>query len=122
MDTTILTLGRILFGGYFLFNAYNHFANLAMMSGYAQSKGIPSATLAVGGSGLLLAIGGLSIIFNFFPIVGLAALFLFLLPVTFLMHAFWKVQDPMAKMGEMVNFSKNLALLGAVIILMAAHI
>jgi putative oxidoreductase len=122
MENTILTLGRIIFGGYLLFNAYNHFSNLTMMSGYAQSKGIPSAKLAVAGSGLLLAIGGLSVILNIVPIVGLAALVLFLLPVTFIMHAFWKVQDPMAKMGEMVNFSKNLALLGAVIILLAAHI
>lgn len=122
MESTVLTLGRIIFGGYFLFNAYNHFANLAMMSGYAQSKGIPSAKLAVAGSGMLLAIGGISVIFNLFPIVGLAALALFLLPVTLLMHAFWKVQDPMARIGEMVNFTKNLALLGAVIILLASQI
>jgi hypothetical protein len=35
------------------------------------------------------------------------------------MHAFWKVQDPTAKMGEMVNFMKNIALLGAVLIFLA---
>jgi hypothetical protein len=35
------------------------------------------------------------------------------------MHAFWKVQDPTVKMGEMVNFMKNIALLGAVLIFLA---
>jgi hypothetical protein len=35
------------------------------------------------------------------------------------MHTFWKIQDPMAKMGEMINFTKNIALLGAVLILLA---
>jgi hypothetical protein len=38
------------------------------------------------------------------------------------MHALWKVQDPTAKMHEMVNFTKNLALLGAILILLAHQI
>jgi putative oxidoreductase len=122
MEHPVLLIGRILFGGYFVFGAFNHFNHLSMMAGYAQSKGIPSAKLAVAGSGVLLAIGGLSVIFNVYPLVGLAALLLFLVPVTFTMHAFWKIQDPMAKMGEMVNFSKNLALLGAVTMFLASVI
>jgi len=50
------------------------------------------------------------------------ALVLFLLPVTYMMHAFRKIQDPMVKMGEMVNFMKNHALLGAVLILLSASV
>ena len=119
MENMLWYLGRLLFGGYFLFGAYNHFANIGMMSGYVHSKGIPAAKLAVGGSGVLLLIGGLSVLLNMYTAIGVAALVLFLLPVTFMMHAFWKVQDPGAKMGEMVNFTKNLALLGAVLIMVA---
>jgi uncharacterized membrane protein YphA (DoxX/SURF4 family) len=122
MESIVLYLGRILFGGYFLFNAFNHFSRLEMMAGYAQSKGVPSAKLAVAWSGAFLAIGGISLLFNVLPVLGLAALVLFLAPVTFMMHAFWKVQEPMAKMGEMVNFTKNLALLGAVLVLLAQHL
>ena len=122
MESTILILGRVLFGGYFLFNAFNHFSNLSMMTGYARSKGVPSPKLAVAGSGVLLTIGGISVIFNVFPLSGLSALVLFLVPVTFMVHAFWKVQEPMARMGEMVNFTKNLALLGAVVIFLAAQL
>ncbi len=122
MHSVVLYLGRILFGGFFIMNGYNHFANLTMMAGYTQSKGVPAAKPAVAISGLLLLIGGLSTLFNFYPEIGLAALVLFLLPVTFLMHAFWKVQDPMAKMGERVNFMKNLALLGATLMFAAAFL
>lgn len=122
MESTILLIGRILFGGYFLFNAFNHFSNLSMMAGYTQSKGVPAPKLAVAGSGILLAIGGISVIFDVFPVVGLSALALFLVPVTLMMHAFWKVQEPIARMGEMVNFTKNLAILGAVVILLASKI
>jgi putative oxidoreductase len=111
-------LGRLLLGGYFLYNAYNHFANATMMAGYAQSKGVPSAKAAVIGAGILLAIGGLSILINEYLTIGLIALVLFLVPVTFMMHAFWKAQDPGARMGETVNFAKNTALLGAVLIML----
>jgi putative oxidoreductase len=118
LEDLLWYLGRLLLGGYFLYNAYNHFANLTMMAGYAQSKGVPSAKEAVLVSGILLAIGGLSVLFNTYLTIGLLALVLFLIPVTIIMHAFWKVQDPGARMGEMVNFAKNLALLGAVLIML----
>ena len=119
METTILYLGRILLGGYFIYGGFNHFKMLDMMSGYAQSKGVPMPKLLVAFSGVLLCVGGLSVLFNFLPSVGLVALVLFLIPVTLSMHPFWKVQDPTVKMGEMVNFMKNIALLGAVCILLS---
>lgn len=119
METALLYLGRILFGGYFAYNGFNHFKMLDMMAGYAKSKGAPIPKLSVAFSGLLLGAGGLSVLFDFLPNVGLSALVIFLIPVTFIMHAFWKVQDQTAKMHEMINFMKNLALLGAVRILLA---
>ena len=122
METSLLYLGRIFFGGYFVFSGFNHFKMLNMMSEYAKSKGAPLPKVSVAVTGLLLLVGGGSILFNVLPSIGLIALVLFLVPVTFIMHAFWKIQDPMAKMGEMVNFTKNFALLGAVLILLAHKI
>lgn len=119
MESTISILGRLLLGGYFVYSGFNHFAMINMMAGYAQSKGVPAPKAAVGFSGLLLLIGGLSILLGAYPTIGIIALALFLVPVTFMMHAFWKVQDPMAKMHEMVNFMKNVALLGAALTLLA---
>jgi len=115
----IFLLGRILFGGVFIFYGINHFRGLNMMSGYAGSKGVPYPKLAVAGSGVLLLIGGLSVITGFQPTIGLAALVLFLVPVSLTMHAFWKVDDPQAKMAESINFLKNTGLLGAALMLLA---
>ncbi len=112
-------IGRIIVGAYFLFNAFNHFTRVNMMAGYAGSKGVPAPKLAVLGSGVLLLIGGLSILTGFQPIIGVIALVVFLLPVTFMMHNFWAVKDPMQKVGEMVNFLKNLALLGSALMFLA---
>jgi len=119
MEAALLYIGRILFGGYFIFGGINHFTKLEMMSGYAKSKGAPSPKLSVAFSGLLLLIGGVSVLLNILPVIGFISLVLFLVPVTLIMHAPWKVEDPQTKMGETVNFMKNFALVGAVLILLA---
>jgi putative oxidoreductase len=112
-------LGRLLFGGFFLYNAYNHFTSVQNMTAYAQSKGVPSPKGAVIVSGIVLVIGGFCVLFDVYLTVGLIALVVFLLPVTVMVHAFWKIHDPMARLGERVQFGKNLALLGAVLIMLA---
>jgi len=47
------------------------------------------------------------------------AIVLFLLPTSFMMHNFWAVQDPMQKMGEMINFTKSMALAGSALMFLA---
>lgn len=118
MDVLFL-VGRIIVGAYLLFNASNHFGQLGMMSQYAAAKKVPAPTAAVIISGLLLVIGGLSILLGIYVIIGIAALVLFLLPVTLMMHNFWAVEDPQAKQLEMVNFTKNMALMGSALMFLA---
>jgi putative oxidoreductase len=112
-------IGRIIAGGYFLMGGFNHFKNLGMMTGYAKMKGTPAPAVAVGGTGVLLLLGGFSLLLGYQPIVGIALLIVFLLGVSFNIHNFWTVQDPMMKMGEMVNFMKNMWLIGLLLMLVA---
>ncbi len=118
MDALFI-LGRVIFGGYFIFNGINHFLRLKMMSEYSKMKGVPFAQAAVSVAGILLLIGGGTILLGAYVRLGVAALVLFLLPVSLMMHNFWKIQDPQMKMGEMINFMKNMAILGAVLMLLA---
>lgn len=118
MDYLFL-LGRILLGGFYLYSSFHHFRGLEGMSGYAGSQGVPYPKLAVGGSGALLLIGGLSILLGFLPVIGVIAVVLFFIGVTPVMHAFWKISDPQAKAAQRVNFTKNIALLGAALMLLA---
>ena len=117
MDILFL-VGRILFGGYFLMMGVNHFMKAGMLRGYAQSKGVPAPAMAVAVGGVLLLAGSLSVLFGVYVIWGLWALVVFLVPVAFKMHDFWTVEDPQAKMAEMTNFLKNIALAGAVLMMM----
>jgi len=106
-------IGRIILGVYYLFNASNHFMRLEMMAGYTGSKGVPMPKLFVVVTGVLLTLGGLSILTGFQPTIGVILLIIFFLPVTFIMHNFWAVEDQMAKMGEMTNFVKNMGLMSS---------
>jgi putative oxidoreductase len=114
----LFLLGRLIFGGFFVFNGINHFRNQEGMSQYAAAKGVPAADTAIPVSGALLLAGGLSVMAGLKPRQGLAALLGFLVPVTLTMHRFWEVEEPQQRMNEMINFSKNLALIGATMMML----
>jgi len=114
MDMVFL-IGRIILAVYLLYGGFNHFKRLGMMSDYSKMKEVPVPSVAVALTGLMLILGGLSILLGAYPVVGIVLLVVFLIPVSFMMHNFWKVQDPQMKMGEKANFLKNMALLRAIL-------
>ncbi len=111
-------LGRLIFGGFFLYNGINHLKERKSLAQYAQSKNVPQAEAAVVASGIGLIAGGTSILLGIKPKFGAAAIAGFLVGVSPVMHNFWKIEDPAQRMNDMINFSKNLALLGGALALM----
>jgi putative oxidoreductase len=111
--------GRIIVAVFFLKSAYGHFKNLEGMSGYAGAKGVPAPQAAVAGTGALLLLGGLSLLLGVYPVIGIGLLVIFLLGVSFSMHAYWKIADPQQRVGEQVNFEKNIALLGSLLMFLS---
>jgi len=109
-------LGRAVFGGYFLYNGINHFVQRRNLAGYAEMKGVPKPDLAVELSGAMMIAGGLSLLTGYRPKIGSALITAFLAGVSPQMHAFWKESDPQQRQGEMVNFMKNVALVGAALL------
>jgi putative oxidoreductase len=120
MDVVAL-IGRILFVALFLGSAFGHLTQSEAMAGYAKSRGVPQAKLAVLGSGVLILVGGLLVLLGLWMDLGALLLVVFLVPTAFLMHAFWKETDPMAKQTEMVAFQKDIALAGAALIIFALY-
>ena len=111
-------LGRILFGGFFLYNGINHLRQAKSMGPYAESKGVPSGELAVELTAIPLIAGGASILLGVKPKLGALAILGFLAGVSPVMHDFWSQDDPNQKMNQMVNFMKNMALAGGALALM----
>jgi uncharacterized membrane protein YphA (DoxX/SURF4 family) len=117
-DTAFLA-GRLVFGLVLGFMGLNHFTGVEEMSGYAESKGVPAPRLAVIGSGLVLVGGGLSLALGVYPLAGAAALAVFFLGMTPVMHDFWSVSDPEQRQAEMTDFLKNATMLGATLVFVA---
>ena len=111
----VVLLGRLFFATIFLMAGPNHFTKQAI--GYAASQGVPLASIAVPVSGLLAIIGALSILLGYRAKVGAWLITLFLIPVTFMMHKFWTVSDPMMAQIQMVMFMKNIAMLGGALVI-----
>jgi putative oxidoreductase len=104
-------LARVLFGAVLAFTGLNHFQNAESMIGYAQSKGIPMASIGVPVSGGLLMAGGLGIVLGVYPTLAAGALAVFLVGATPTMHDFWNAPEEQYQ-NEFNNFLKNVALLG----------
>jgi putative oxidoreductase len=115
----LLLIGRLIFGGFFIYSGVNHFIGFQMMTQYAKMKGVPFPAFAQGVTGLLVLLGGLSILFGIYPYIGILLLVIFLLPVSLMMHNFWTLKDPQLRMADKVNFLKNMALLGAMLMFLA---
>ena len=108
---------RIMIGMFFLMAGFNHLRNLSRMGQYAQAKGTPAPQLAVAGAGVVLLLGGTSVLLGAFPTVGIALLILFLLGASFQIHTYWKEKDAQARQADKINFMKNMALVGALLMI-----
>jgi uncharacterized membrane protein YphA (DoxX/SURF4 family) len=118
---SVFLVGRILVGCYYLSGAFNHFANLHAMARYTAMHGVPAPELAVLVAGALLAVAGVTLLLGVFPEVGVAALILFFVPVTLVMHAFWRDIDPGMRQVDVIQFGKNIGLLGSTLMFLAVR-
>ena len=115
----IFIVGRILFALIFINSGFAHFAQREAMTGYAQFKKVPAAKLAVPLTGLMILVGGLSVVLGFWADLGALLLAAFLVVSAFMMHNFWTIDDANQKMNETVAFFKNLSMAGAALIIFA---
>jgi putative oxidoreductase len=112
-------IGRIIFSAFWLMSASDHFTKLDDMSQYAKAKGVPFPKVAVAGTGVLELLGGASMLLGVYPAVGIILLIVFMLGATFQMHTFWTVTDPQMKQADLIHFLKNMAITGALLMLLA---
>lgn len=113
----LFLIGRIILGLFFVNSGFNHFSNLGMIAGYAGSKKILAPKFSTFISGLFLLFGGLSILLGIYQVIGIFLIIAFLLPAAFFVHNFWALSKEQ-KPTEKINFMKNLALVGALLMLL----
>jgi uncharacterized membrane protein YphA (DoxX/SURF4 family) len=115
----IYGLGRAIFGGFFLYNGINHLKNTDVLEGYAAAKQVDYPRLSVQGTGALMTAAGAGLILGLNPKVAALGVVGFLAVTSAKMHDFWNSEDPQQRQADLIHFSKNMALLGAAVALMA---
>jgi putative oxidoreductase len=116
----LAVLGRVMLSTIFLMSAVGnkipHFKDVADLMGL---KGIPAPQLMLVGAIVFLIAGSLSIILGFKSRIGATLLLIFLVLATYYFHDFWKATDPAAAQEQMIQFMKNLGLMGAMVLIIA---
>jgi uncharacterized membrane protein YphA (DoxX/SURF4 family) len=117
-DQVAFLIGRIVVGGMYASAGVANLFDLDAKAALVASKGVFEPKALVFLASLLLVIGGFSILTGLRPQIGVAALALFLIPVSLIMHNFWAFEG-MQWIAEMRAFMGNLGLLGSALMFLA---
>ena len=112
----LVLAGRILFGGLMVYAGIMDLVDIKLMAQITGSKGMPLPTLSVAVAAIILILGGLSILANYRIKIGVLLIWIFLVPVTLIIHNFWAFDDPAARGNEMAHFLKNILILAGVLV------
>ena len=116
----VTVTGRVLLCVIFLMAAVgskiSHFSEVAQLM---ASKGIPAPTLMLAGAIVFLLAGSLSVITGYRARIGASLLLVFLVLATYFFHNFWAIADAHARQEQMIQFMKNLSIMGAMLFIIA---
>jgi putative oxidoreductase len=113
----IFVIGRVLFSLIFARSGLQHLRDDGTMAGYAKAKGAPAPNLTVPLTGVMILAGAISIALGLWADVGALLIVAFLIPTALIMHAYWKLDDPQERAMDAAHFYKDVALLGAAIVI-----
>ena len=114
----VTVLGRIMLSTIFLMSAVgNKIPNFNTVAGYMESEGVPLPRVMLAGAIVFLIVGGWSVILGFKARWGAGMLLVFLILATFFFHDFWTFAEAQRQQTETIQFMKNLALMGAMLLI-----
>jgi putative oxidoreductase len=120
MNAILNILGRFFLIVIFLMSAVgNKIPNFGSTAKYMASEGVPMAPLLLVGAIVFLIVGSLSILVGYKARIGATLLLVFLVLATYWFHDFWTVEEAGAKQMQTIAFMKNLALMGAMLMIIA---
>jgi putative oxidoreductase len=113
-------IGRIIISSIFIFSAKGILTNFSGTVTFTKAAGITIGTeFLVAAAVIMEIIGILSLITGYKVEIGSLALLIFIIPVTFIFHQFWKLsgQEAMTQLGY---FFSDLGLTAGILILLSS--
>ena len=109
-------LGRIMLAAIFLMSAVmNKIPHFLDTADRMTEQGIPYSPIMLGGAIVFLITGSISIILGYKTRIGATLLLVFLIPATYYFHDFWTFEREMDIQIQQIQFMKNIALMGAML-------
>ena len=110
-------VGRLILAWFFLSQAIFYAGQWDATVQLMALKGIPVAPVLLTLSLIVIFLGGLSLVLGFQTRHGAVLLFGFTIVVSVAMHNFWMVQDRLVRTEEYDLFARNMAIAGALLLL-----
>ncbi len=110
--------GRVLMAAIFLMSGYGKLTDFSGTAGLMASKGMPMAEFLAAGAIVFELGGAIMLVLGWKMRWGALMLVLFTIPATIIFHNFWAA-DAAEYEGQLINFMKNLAMIGGLLYMMA---
>ena len=116
----IALVGRLLLVAIFLLSVVGQYIpKYADTVEMMRAKGVPYPNVLLPGAIVFLLVGSVSVLFGFHARLGALLLLIFLALASYYFHGFWNLTDETAKQGEMIQFFKNLSMMGGLLLAFA---
>ena len=121
LQAPLAILGRLCLVAIFALSALsNKIPNFTNVVQDMAAAGVPFPTVALAGAIVFLLVGSVSVAIGYRARFGALMLLLFLIPATYYFHAPWKAATPGEATQQMIHLLKNLGLMGAMLLIVAA--
>ena len=111
-------VARILLAIIFIKSGWGKIGGFEQTAGYMASKGLPMAQVLLVITILIELAAGILLVVGYKARWAALAIFLWLIPVTFVFHAFWAVPAEQVQ-NQMNHFLKNVAIMGGMLMVFA---
>jgi len=120
LETYLPILARAFLAQIFLLSAFGKITDYGGTVEYMAGAGVPVPAVLLAGAILFLLAGGVSVLVGFQARIGAVLLIVFLVLATYFFHNFWAFEpDAEEFFQEMIQFQKNLGLLGGLLLIVA---
>lgn len=112
--------GRVLLSIIFILSGVGKFVDYNSTAQYMAAKGMTMVPFFLIVAAVVELLGGLSLLLGYRTRWGAALLILYLIPVTGIFHDFWMIEDPAMRQMQVIEFLKNIAIMGGLFYVLGA--
>lgn len=115
MEKPLRFISRALLASIFIASGLDKARQRQKNLSYMASKNMPLRPMMLAGATIAELAGGAALLWGGKKRPGAAALALYLVPTTLIFHDFWKAGSEQEKQMQMIEFMKNMAIIGGLL-------